>query len=387
MAGKRKAPSFKGVGKLPKNATDLQKLVHDRRKTELKETKRRLQSLLGQSSLSDGTFAPRNKNTGDNDLTLDDTHDDNFGPPTQEDSGGWMDIDEPIHGDDMVVKEEDPLVTLLNSSYAQARRLEQEKRWIRQYQLNLPIFLACRDRTANWCNPSEALRDAKPPCECRGKDRSIRLVDLLDVSSRTQRAINFCACQSDQGRLIQMGYMGASPVHPRTAFSLGLLRIHHILWKYCCVRTEPFALALDEWLDGFCPVITSKRTNQAREWRKPLSAAADAYRRLITAVRKRELILLKLNELDKLAANCPRCFGPPAPDAKTEAFEPDFICCCDGNFQHRRHLAASVPIPGLNPETPELFIKPEKVESMAELIQKTGPKSKKDHEYVVHPQA
>lgn len=81
-------------------------------------------------------------------------------------------------------------------------------------------------------------------------------------TARTQRAIVFCACQSDQGRLIQMGYMGASPVHPRTAFSLGLLRIHHILWKYCCVRTEPFALALDEWLDGFCPVITSKRTNR-----------------------------------------------------------------------------------------------------------------------------
>lgn len=192
MAGKRKAPSFKGVGKLPKNATELQKLVHDRRKTELKETKHRLQSLLGQSSSSDITSASLKKTAGDNNLAQnDDTRDDPVGPPTQDDSGGWMDIDEPIHGNEMVVEDEEPLVTLLNRSYAQGRRLEQEKRWIRQYQLNLPIFLACRDRTSNWCNPSEALRDAKPPCGCRGKDRSIRTVDLLDVACESIIVINF----------------------------------------------------------------------------------------------------------------------------------------------------------------------------------------------------
>lgn len=41
---------------------------------------------------------------------------------------------------------------------------------------------------------------------------------------------------------------------------------------------------------------------------------------------------------------------------ETEPEEPDYIVCMDGNFQHRRHVAASVPIPGYFPETPELFM-------------------------------
>ncbi|KAH9807274.1 hypothetical protein DFH28DRAFT_910763 [Melampsora americana] len=380
MAGKRKVTSFKGVPKLSKNATELQKRVHARKTEGLKDIKRRAAAAESSSlnQLATGDTTGDNNPIVEDDPGIDDI---NHPPMQEEDNDGWMDIDEQVVDDEGVVNDEEPLVEMLNYSYAQSRRLEQERRWIRQYQLNLPLFLACRDRTWNWGNPAEALRDVKPPCQCQGKDRRVRIVDLLDTAFRCQRAIDFCACQSDQGRLIQLGYMGASPVHPKTALSLNLLRQHHILWKHCCVRTEPYALALDEWLDAFCPVITSKRTNRAREWRKPLGAASDAYRKLITAVRKREMILLKLSELEKLAANCPRCFGPPPPDAETEEFEPDVICCCDGNFQHRRHLAASVPIPGFKPEIPELFMDPEKVESMAESIRIV--RSKKDDEPVV----
>lgn len=77
-------------------------------------------------------------------------------------------------------------------------------------------------------------------------------------TGRYQQAVNFCACQSDPARLIEMGYIGGSPVHPKTAFSLRLLRLHHILWKYCCVRIDPFCQALDEWLDECSPLITTK---------------------------------------------------------------------------------------------------------------------------------
>lgn len=55
-----------------------------------------------------------------------------------------------------------------------------------------------------------------------------------------------------------MGFLGSSPVHPRTAFSLRLLRLHHKLWKYCSVRTEGFALALDEFLDVSNPLLLTK---------------------------------------------------------------------------------------------------------------------------------
>lgn len=102
---------------------------------------------------------------------------------------------------------------------------------------------------------------------------------------------------------------------------------------------------------------------------------------MITAVRKKEMLLLELDELAQLAANCPQCFGQPAPDAETDQGEPNFIVCCDGNFQQRRHTAASVPIPGFLPPTPELFMEPDRVMAMAAIVR--GVRRGNDDEYVV----
>lgn len=57
-----------------------------------------------------------------------------------------------------------------------------------------------------------------------------------------------------------MGYLGASPVFPRTAFSLRLMRFHHTMWKFCAVRIEPFTRALDVYLDASCPLILSSKS-------------------------------------------------------------------------------------------------------------------------------
>lgn len=185
-----------------------------------------------------------------------------------------------------------------------------------------------------------------------------------------------------------MGYIGGSPVHPRTAFSIRLLRFFHCIWKHGAVRTQAFVRALDEYLDAHNPLILTAKTQQVRckalefneltltdtnpppyqprDWRTPFSAAYDAYRTLVTMVRYKEFELLQMSELDRLAANCPRCFGPPV--ATTEACEPDIIVCLDGNFQHRRHKAASVPIPGYSPPNPELFLPKTEWERMASRI-------------------
>ncbi|KAH9816642.1 hypothetical protein DFH28DRAFT_927385 [Melampsora americana] len=117
-----------------------------------------------------------------------------------------------------------------------------------------------------------------------------------------------------------------------------------------------------------------------QDWRKSLSSALNAYCRLITAVQQRKVMLLRLEKMRKPAANWPQCFGPPAPDTKAQDYEPDFVVCCDGTFQERRHLAASVPIPEFNSGTPELFIEPAKVEAMAEVI--CGSCPRKDNEPV-----
>lgn len=73
-----------------------------------------------------------------------------------------------------------------------------------------------------------------------------------------------------------------------------------------------------------------------------------------------------MDTLDQLAANCPRCFGPPT--GSTTAGEPDIILALDGNFSHKRMTAASVPITGVNPKTPELFMDPARVQKMAEIL-------------------
>jgi hypothetical protein len=81
-------------------------------------------------------------------------------------------------------------------------------------------------------------------------------------------------------------------------------------------------------------------------------------------LRREELLpesLLSINPIDKMADICPPCYGPQAPG--TRADEPDYIVCMDGNFQHRRHEAASVEVPRML-KTPSLFIKPDKVAQM-----------------------
>ncbi|KAH9808074.1 hypothetical protein DFH28DRAFT_911363 [Melampsora americana] len=182
-------------------------------------------------------------------------------------------------------------------------------------------------------------------------------------SARQTVKINFCKCTSDNVRLVEMGFIGATPVHPRTAFSIRLLRTHHVYWKHMTTPTQGFALALDELLDDFNPLIEVKGTGRPRDWRTPLGVAIDAYRDILKQIRQLEFEKMQLDALGQLAANCPRCFGPPV--GVTQPEEPDIVVCQDGNFQQKRHATASVPIPGYDPPVPELFIPPSEVHEMA----------------------
>ncbi|KAH9809245.1 hypothetical protein DFH28DRAFT_905826, partial [Melampsora americana] len=74
-----------------------------------------------------------------------------------------------------------------------------------------------------------------------------------------QKKINvvFCLCQLDSVQLIQMGLIGATVKQPVIAFSIQLLRLHHLIWKLCRVRINPFCLAIEELSDARNPIITS----------------------------------------------------------------------------------------------------------------------------------
>ena len=89
----------------------------------------------------------------------------------------------------------------------------------------------------------------------------------------------------------------------------------------------------------------------------------------MTLLREEEFKILQMDGPSQLAANCPRCFGPAvALGPCASADEPDIIVCMDGNFQHRRHQAASVPIRGRELLRPELFIDPSSVVAMSKVF-------------------
>lgn len=81
--------------------------------------------------------------------------------------------------------------------------------------------------------------------------------------------------------------------------------------------------------------------------------------------------VLRLSPLDVLRCTCPACFGPgvsPLPNG-----EPDHIVCLDGNFQHRRHEAASVETgPITHPPT---FVEPGELEAMQASLTGVEPRN------------
>lgn len=96
--------------------------------------------------------------------------------------------------------------------------------------------------------------------------------------------------------------------------------------------------------------------SKPRRWGRALSCSVDAYRHVIQLQEDLESRALNLSAIEKLSANCPRCFGPNN-EPKIDQ-EPDYIVCLDGNFQQRRHKDASVEISEIDIHYPNLFIHP-----------------------------
>ncbi|EGF97141.1 uncharacterized protein MELLADRAFT_114562 [Melampsora larici-populina 98AG31] len=118
---------------------------------------------------------------------------------------------------------EDPIAAALQRERHLADRLAHEKKWTWQYAIMLPTFLRSRRRVK----------------------------------------VAFCKhCDlSDPARLLQMGYMAASPSKPRTAFLLRLLVHHHSQWVRYAVPTEGYCDALDSTLNSHSPVILTAKGN------------------------------------------------------------------------------------------------------------------------------
>ncbi|KAH9809127.1 hypothetical protein DFH28DRAFT_906642 [Melampsora americana] len=254
------------------------------------------------------------------------------------------------------------------------RTEREQENWRKVLPLMFPTFMRCSKKTFQWGDEVLWNRDWKKGCNCTASKKRQRKVDVVDLLSRKKITINFCACQPDSVRLVQMGLIGGTPQNPVTAFSIRLLRFHHMLWKLCRVRIQPFCSALDEFLDGSNPIIVSASGDRVREWRKNFSPAVDAFREMLRLEGELKIKALKLTQRQQLAANCPRCFGPRV-KGKRDA-EPDFIVCLDGNFQHRRHKFASAEWRE-DPKLPSLFLPQDAIDKWDNKMNPSNPTQKK----------
>ncbi|KAH9808495.1 hypothetical protein DFH28DRAFT_909305 [Melampsora americana] len=174
----------------------------------------------------------------------------------------------------------------------------------------------------------------------------------MSETDHKQVTPKFCACTpNDQVRLIQAGFIGGTPVTPNLAITIRLLRFFYTVWKYCSLRFKPFAEALNNFMDAGNPLFLN-RNGTPREWNWDLSSAIHAYCEMIVMAEEAIEKSLNLIIADKLDGICSPCFGPgvgPRPIG-----EHNHIVCLNGNFQHRKHLAASIEHGGIS--TPSLFL-------------------------------
>ncbi|KAH9818880.1 hypothetical protein DFH28DRAFT_888009 [Melampsora americana] len=236
------------------------------------------------------------------------------------------------------------------------RTLREEANWRKIIPELFNAFITCSFKTRQWGDEEAWNRDLNFACKCPTWKISQAEIDVVDLTSRKKITLERCACTTDVVSLVRRGYIGATPLHPQIAFSIRLVGFHHIVWKYCTVRLAPFVEAINKYLDAGSPLFLVLGTEQTRDYRKGFSAAVNVYREMIRLEDKLASRALCLSPTEKLASNCPPCFGPKVPGKRPD--EPDHVICLDGNFQHRRHEAASAKWRGESGTLPSLFVEP-----------------------------
>ncbi|KAH9824279.1 hypothetical protein DFH28DRAFT_880053 [Melampsora americana] len=227
-------------------------------------------------------------------------------------------------------------VQLVSGRTYQHRRLREHQHWKDIMQKVFIAFMKSSERTSDW---GDDLRwnhnfNDEEDCSCGPRSKRTRAIDTMDLIYRRKIDFEFCGCTPDQVRLIRQGYLGGSPKDPKTAFSLRLVQFYHLSWEYCHSNIHPFSLMIDKFLDAHNPLITVPGTTEPRLWRKPLSAAVYCYRQILKMIEELEARALNLTPLERLASNCPRCFGPAGAHGIQKG--PQYVVCVDGNFQQRQ---------------------------------------------------
>lgn len=288
----------------------------------------------------------------------------------------------PLEGNDQSgANEREPInrADYYRSLTYQERVLREEANWKAIIPAMFLSFMPCSRTTFEWVDPVLWNHDMNERCNCALWQRKVLTIDTVDFSGRAKILLETCTCTSDLVHLLRRGYIGGSPSRPTMAFSIRLLRFHHILWKYCTMRLEPFVEAVEEYLDPRSPLVLVSGSDQTRDWRKGFSAAVDVYREMLRLREQLANKALKLSPEDILASTCPACFGPEVPGKRPS--EPNVIVCLDANFQQRRHTSASAAWRGESNIMPSLFLSPGEVKSW-EIKMKSQRQLRKE---LIHP--
>ncbi|EFP90620.2 uncharacterized protein PGTG_16646 [Puccinia graminis f. sp. tritici CRL 75-36-700-3] len=234
------------------------------------------------------------------------------------------------------------------------------------------VYMWLKFKTANWTASNSFDSFEGQFCNCT--QFKYRTVDFVDLMSQKRIRQKFCNCLPDAVRLLTLGYIGSSPIRPRTAISVRLLQFHDLAWQWCHVATQPFTEVVARWVEVRSTKLWNENHTKRRDIRKCFSAAVDIFRLMLQKTTELVNTSLQLTKTQRLAKSCcPGCFGTsilndshiPQPSVKDS-----LIVCLDGNFQHRRHANAGVK--GVQLVNPPIFLKPEAVENMRSEIENLG---------------
>ncbi|OAV96944.1 hypothetical protein, variant [Puccinia triticina 1-1 BBBD Race 1] len=281
-----------------------------------------------------------------------------------------VDLADTIGSHEWVDLVEEPLDEI---DLAMASERERHRHQARNFNWNAllnqlyPEYMKLKGATQNWAGPN-CYNDFHR-CTSTYQNKTRRSVDFIGIHGQARQTFTFCECTLDAVKLLQLGYIAASPVQPQTAFSLPLLIFHNHLWNRCHVGALPFMEALNQFLEPRSQRLYAKKGTHARPLRKPFSAAVDLFRQLEEKTDKLIFNVLKMSRQDKLAHNaCPACFGPETLNSSeySDLTRNKLIVCLDGNFQHRHQTKAS-----RNDEQvriPPTFLRPSAVDEASQEI-------------------
>ncbi|UOH79962.1 hypothetical protein LQV05_002611 [Cryptococcus neoformans] len=174
-------------------------------------------------------------------------------------------------------------------------------------------------------------------CICTGARNYSREITLVSLDKQVKQSVSFClsCAAAEPVRLLQMGFVAASPRVPTIAFSLSLLQFLHTLWKVSPLGIDAVSKALWAYHGQRGGVYLADKSLKERRPGPLVRSALGVYRDIQF---QKEMLLeqaLDLSLRDVHASLCPACFGPressDLPDATKEVY-----MAVDANFTHSR---------------------------------------------------